>query len=338
MLRRRSNTQNISWFADQYSFGRLDLDPPYQRKSIWTLEYKKFFIDTVLNNYPCPTLFLNVDTSPEGSSLYHVIDGKQRLTTVLEYIRDEFKTSRNSNPDIADRYFSELTDEQKTSFFEYTFTIENISGASPGTLHEAFDRLNRNVAKLTDQELRHAKYSGIFINFVETISGDLIWKEIGISTPANVRRMKDVEFVSEIFLLIMHGIIDGKAEVLDYYYAEYDEEIPNESNIRIKYEGIKEIIKRLSLPYRETRLSNLADFYSLWAALLPYSEDPEKIDYSLTAKNIMHLMDEVMLAHKSDESATNKAHEYLNAARQGSNKASNREIRARILGECIITI
>lgn len=314
MLRRRSNTQNISWFVDQYSFGRLDLEPPYQRKSVWTPEYRRFFIDTVLNNYPCPTIFLNSELQPDGSTIYHVIDGKQRLTTVFDYLHDYFKTTRTTNTVIAEKYFSELDQDLKTEFFEYTFTVENISGADVATLNEAFDRLNRNVAKLSDQELRHARYNGAFITLAETLAGDPLWKEIGIATPANIRRMKDIEFVSEILLLTMNGISDGKADVLDKFYAEYEEIIPDEELHRERYERCKNIILDMGLPIKETRLSNMSDFYTLWAAI-SYKMDMI-INLDATKSNILSFLQEIDEVHKGLSSSSD-AVAYYNAVRQG---------------------
>ncbi len=338
MLKRRSNTQNISWFLDQASFGRLDLEPSYQRKSVWTAAYRKYFIDTVLNNFPCPSVFLNVEVKTDGTSLYHVIDGKQRLTTVLEFMKDRFKTAKTSSPEYADKYFSELTDDQKTNFYEYTFTVENISGADTALLNEAFDRLNRNVAKLTDQELRHAKFSGPFINLMETLAGDQLWRDIGIATPANIRRMRDIEFISEIFLLTMHGILEGKAEVLDKYYAEYDEGLPDEETHRENYELCKSYILGLNLPFKGWRFSNNADFYSLWAAILPLATSKASLNFDRSKQNLIRFMEEVNTVQEDSKNVTPEAFDYLNAVRQGSNKLQNRTTRANLLRECLIEL
>ncbi|MBP2644158.1 MAG: hypothetical protein H6Q67_2045 [Firmicutes bacterium] len=335
MIKRRSNTQSISWFGDQSAFGRLDMEPPYQRLSVWSSEYKKFFIDSVLNNFPCPTIFLNIETNPDGKTIYHVIDGKQRLTAIFEFIKDGFKTAKNANYDIADKYFSELTEAQRTEFFEYTFTVENISGATTTVLNDVFDRLNRNVAKLTDQELRHAKYSGEFISLVEALAGDPIWKDLGIATPANVRRMKDIEFVSEIFLLTMHGILDGKAQILDKYYAELEEAIPDVDVYRERYELCKRFISDLDFPFRDTRLSNYADFYSLWAAVDTLQQEKAKIDIEKSKESLLNFINDLNMAQSGDGEGS-KAYKYLNAARQGSNKAQNRKVRSDLLKECFV--
>lgn len=336
MLKRRSNTQNTSWFLDQLTFGRLDLDPPYQRKSVWTREYRQFFIDTVLNNYPCPPIFLNVETTSQGTSTYYVVDGKQRLTAIFDYIHDEFKTGKKSDPVFRDKYFSELSEELKTEFFEYSFTVENLTGASPEILNEAFDRLNRNTKQLTDQELRHAKFSGKFITLAETLAGDPFWREIDIATAAHVRRMKDIEFISEILILTINGVTGGNSDTIDSYYAKYDEEIPMEDQLRSNYENCKILIQSLHLFDVDTRFSNLADFYSLWAALLSFVKSNTEINIEETRKKLILFMDQVSLVNLGQKEPDSKFFSYSNAVRQGSNKAENRRIRTELLQECVV--
>lgn len=36
MSERRTTTQDITWFLDLFDSQKIDLDPPYQRRSVWT--------------------------------------------------------------------------------------------------------------------------------------------------------------------------------------------------------------------------------------------------------------------------------------------------------------
>ena len=88
LSKRRQNFQTVSWFWDLYQRKFLDLDPPYQRRSVWNQSYKDDFIDTVLLQYSSPAIFLYEEISPDtGLSKYHVVDGKQRLTAIFDFIR-----------------------------------------------------------------------------------------------------------------------------------------------------------------------------------------------------------------------------------------------------------
>ena len=78
---RKQNFQTIAWFWDLYQRDRLDLDPPYQRRSVWNQNYKNYFIDTILLGYPAPAIFLNEEISPDG--LDHVL--RSGWQTALDY-------------------------------------------------------------------------------------------------------------------------------------------------------------------------------------------------------------------------------------------------------------
>jgi hypothetical protein len=58
-MERKHSPQDITWFLDMHAKGQLDLDPPYQRRSVWSRTDKQYFIDTVLSNLPAPPIFLH---------------------------------------------------------------------------------------------------------------------------------------------------------------------------------------------------------------------------------------------------------------------------------------
>jgi hypothetical protein len=322
----------LSWFADQQRMGNLDLAPPYQRKSVWNNDYKVYFIDTILRNFPCPTIFLAVEISPSGLTKYHVVDGKQRLLTVFEFINDQFPTSAEySDPDYADKYFSQLPEKIKPAFWGYKFTIEYLKDANRAELNESFDRLNRNVARLNAQELRHARFAGTFISYVTQLSDDPFWKDMGQSALSRIRRMLDIEYVSEIFLVVMHGIKDGR-EHLDYYYAEYDDEIPSLEEARRKYEVCKSAIANLDI--FGTRYRNLADLYSIWSAMAElYDESAGKLELDIekTREDLMEFAQKV-----KEDAGAKKVQDYKLAVLQASNSLASRQKRENILKKLIV--
>ncbi|NHO83323.1 MULTISPECIES: DUF262 domain-containing protein [unclassified Micromonospora] len=326
-FRRSPNTQSASWFLDLNSARRLDLDPPYQRRSVWNIEYKQFFIDSLIRNYPAPTIFLQVDVSADAPTLYRVIDGKQRLTALFEFVEDKFQAPDTlSDLGLDSLYFSELPDDTKIALLEYVFAVENISKASPTELNEAFDRLNRNVARLNKQELRHARYGGEFLRKVEGLAEHPFWAQIGIATPARIRRMLDVEYVSELYVVSMKGSQDGK-DYLDYHYAANDSEIADEKRADENFVATQDILREIDdqFPLKATRFSNLADFYSLWVAVSDLVRSGSTVNVGLAKQGLEDF------AYEIDGQTTDRARHYLLAAVQGSNKKSNRDIRANIL-------
>ena len=123
-LERYAKSQDVSWFLDLYNQGKLDLNPSYQRKSIWNTKDKEFFIDTVINNYPCPAVFLYKDIDENGCTTYRVIDGKQRLSAIIDYSLNKFAYSKDTdNEDLVRKNFNELDTNYKKCFWNYSIPI-----------------------------------------------------------------------------------------------------------------------------------------------------------------------------------------------------------------------
>lgn len=52
----------IQWFLEIAAAGQLDLEPPYQRRSVWSEDYRRFYIDSILRDFPSPAIYLQVET------------------------------------------------------------------------------------------------------------------------------------------------------------------------------------------------------------------------------------------------------------------------------------
>lgn len=330
-FQRTPNTQTAGWFLDLDSARKLDLDPPYQRRSVWSDSYRQFFIDSILRNYPTQSIFLQTEVDPDKPTVYRVLDGKQRLSSLLMFCRDEFMTPDSlADLQIARKYYSDLPKSMRVRIIGYVFTVETVKFASAADLNQAFDRLNRNVARLNKQELRHAQYGGAFATKMENLAVDEFWSEVGLVTPARVRRMLDVEYVSELYIVAMSGTQDGK-DYLDDFYAENDDEIEDEAAVDRLFKRTKKYIRDVDqhLKLSATRFKNVADFYSLWTAACGLIRESQH----LPAKEAAAALTELLAELEAQESQ--RATEYLLAARQGSNKKPNRELRAEIISSVI---
>ena len=147
-MERRPNFQTIAWFNDVRRRGNLDLNPPYQRRSIWNQNFKDYFIDTVLLNLPAPAIFLYEDISPEGRSVHHVVDGKQRLTTIFEFIDNQFPVPDGAQIEsLHGLYFDSLPSDVKRKFWSYVLLVEYVPSDDEEGIKAIFDRINRNVAE-----------------------------------------------------------------------------------------------------------------------------------------------------------------------------------------------
>ena len=329
---RTPSPQTVSWFLDLDAAGRLNLDPPYQRRSVWSPQYRQFFVDSVVRNYPTQSIFIDRVVDPDHPTEYRVLDGKQRLTTLLMFLSNAFPAP-DSLDDIglSGKYYEDFEKPEKLRILEYLFTVEMVTNTATAELNQAFDRLNRNVARLNRQELRHAQFDGTFIRKVEELAEAPFWVEIGLVTDARRRRMLDVEYVSEFYAVCALGVQDGK-DYLDQIYADWEEEIPNAREANKKFADNVEFMQQLDsyLSIAATRFSNVADFYSLWATLILLRQSGQLGTPEDVAARLLDFALELETAE------TERGQKYLLAARQGSNKGANRTLRADTLAGVIL--
>ena len=70
----------------------IDLDPPYQRLSVWDTDKQRRFIDSVINGVDTPKLYfhdLNAGSRSGSKYRYSVIDGKQRILALWAFVSDQ---------------------------------------------------------------------------------------------------------------------------------------------------------------------------------------------------------------------------------------------------------
>lgn len=148
--------KNISWIISQKKF--IDFSPSYQRSgNIWDLKQKQLLIDSIINGFDIPKLYFHfMPQENENEEIYNyaIIDGKQRIETILEFIDDKFTLSKDfkllENPnnkyfDISGKKFSEidvLEPSVAARFLNYELLIVFIDTNNIELINEAFLRLN----------------------------------------------------------------------------------------------------------------------------------------------------------------------------------------------------
>ncbi|MEV7438828.1 DUF262 domain-containing protein [Streptomyces griseoviridis] len=333
---RRQTTQTIAWFRDLWARELLELDPPYQRRSVWNQSYKDYFIETLMLQYPAPAIFIYENMSADGIATYSVVDGKQRLSAIFEFTSNEFPVSEKSAIKRArGLVFNQLADEERKELWSYQFAVEYLPTTDDSTLNNIFDRINRNVARLTPQELRHARYNGQFARTCEELAEILpvvLAPDFPRFAPASRRQMKDVEFVTNLLLLTEEGVRAYSQDDLDREYGSREDDWPEQQRIDVEF---RETIRTMSeipselLSGNGKRLKNQADFYSLYGAILELSRQgdlPDKAGISECLTSFFNVVvnDE---ARMRDE----EAKRYFEAARSASNDALQRRTRIGII-------
>ena len=83
-------TYSVGHFVLEDARSAFDLNPPYQRASVWDLDRRRALIRSLPSlGIPVGGITLN-DRGPRATGLYAVVDGKQRIETLRAFVDDEF--------------------------------------------------------------------------------------------------------------------------------------------------------------------------------------------------------------------------------------------------------
>tara|TARA_Y100000034_G_scaffold136409_1_gene212708 strand:- start:14312 stop:15145 length:834 start_codon:yes stop_codon:yes gene_type:complete len=142
VLRKESVYQQISFhntileslIFNYYSFG-IDMSPSYQRDLVWTDEDKESLLDSIFNSIEIGKFVLIELPFKEKSPGYEILDGKQRLSTLIEFYEDRFKYKGLS--------FSELSNRDKSHFMDFSITLGKSEGIPLKDKIEYFLQLNQ---------------------------------------------------------------------------------------------------------------------------------------------------------------------------------------------------
>jgi hypothetical protein len=276
-----SSEQTAAWFFQQASADALTLQPPFQRKPVWTHRQKAPLIESLLLRLPVPEIYLQQKTTALGTTEYLVVDGQQRIRSLLDFVTggDESFDLRYVDDDSPwrNRSFSDFTDTERERLFSYKFGVRFLNNVTDEEVKDLFRRLNKHSVKLTAQELRNATYSGPLKRMAEQLAEDPFWSENRIVSPQGIRRMMDIEFTSELLIALLLGPQSGSPGAIDDFYEAYEDrdELPQQPILRRQFTRSLDTIQSLfsSDELRLSRWHNKSDFYSLFVALASFVKE-----------------------------------------------------------------
>ncbi len=143
----------ISDLYEWIQSGALVLAPEFQRSDIWQPSAQSYFIDTLLRDLPIPSIYIRVVTDRETRTSYRqVVDGQQRLTTIVKFIDGKLTLDKRSN-EFAGKSYNTLDGEDQERFLAYQVGVEQLFGADDDTVLGIFHRINAYGLSLNRQEL-----------------------------------------------------------------------------------------------------------------------------------------------------------------------------------------
>ncbi|BEP56743.1 hypothetical protein GmRootV118_39870 [Variovorax sp. V118] len=332
--------RTISWFQKAAQREELELAAPFQRNPVWTDKQKSFLMDSILQGYPIPELYMSDSVDSVGDEVHTVIDGQQRIRACLDYLAGGY---RLLGEDIQGQWkgkkFDQLSVEEKKIIFSYKFVVRILPAMNDADLRRIFSRLNRNVVALNEQELRNATYWGGFISTVQEMAdADEFWSEFGIFTAKDHRRMIDHEFIGELVAAYLHGP-QNKKDKLDSYYRDYEEDFEQRDEVMRVFRATTGEIRSLIPADQASRFRKKSDFYSLFLALVPYAREfPWPSDRREAAAKALakfgHEVTTLLAIEEADWKSQNKnAIKYARAVSRAATDKQNRIARQEALTE-----
>ncbi len=148
------NQLKIENLAAYFNDSVIDLTPPFQRGRVWPLKMRQALLNNILRGKPVPAIFL-YKAQVGAKNDYVILDGKQRLESILLFIgdqRDELKIKNwnsyifgrknrkqvhfKASVDGTFKTLNGLSDIEAAKFRDYSLSIIEIDFDEDVTLDE----------------------------------------------------------------------------------------------------------------------------------------------------------------------------------------------------------
>lgn len=144
----KTSPKSMQSLINDINKNRYNFDLPIQRRAgIWNRKEISLFVDSVLRLYPIYPALLNKHSD---TKILDVVDFKQRLTGLTDFVNDKFALSKDLKPividgieyEIAGKKFSKLDEAVQERFNTRDLTIITMVDATSEEICDIFDRIN----------------------------------------------------------------------------------------------------------------------------------------------------------------------------------------------------
>jgi Protein of unknown function DUF262 len=235
---------SIQTLLEQWD-NKLLILPEIQREYVWDNGKESRLIESLILNIPIPVLYF----SETQEAKYEIIDGHQRVRSIVRYLSNEFVLSGVA---VLREYkglrFHQLPDREQRFLRMRTLRTIIISVEShPNMKFEIYERLNTGAILLNAQELRNSVYRGSFNDLLRALSQNTTFRRI-IGTKVPRKRMVDEELILRFFAL--HSGLETYRTPLKRFLNNYMQRVRNGNpdeiaDLRSTFEGATNMVHAL---------------------------------------------------------------------------------------------
>lgn len=208
---------SVGEIINLYRDDELVIRPAFQRLFRWSTYQKSRFIESILLGIPIPSVFV----SQREDGVWEVVDGLQRLSTILEFAGELKKEDGSLRPpsvlvgtkyleSLDERTFEEgpapLESAQRIAFKRAKLDIKIVKEAATATTkYDLFDRLNSGGAVLSDQEFRNSLIvmsDATFLDWLESLRSLPAFQAAVSPSENQLSEQYDLELVVRFLALV----------------------------------------------------------------------------------------------------------------------------------------
>ena len=211
-MRIDNNNYSIVEILGMLERRELFVNTHYQRSSgIWPVGPSSYFIDTILESYPFPKIYMYeyLETTKQRIRK-EIVDGQQRIGTIQRFFNNEFRLVGDGSH--RGNRFMDLDEELQNEFLQYSVAVDVIRNAKRSEILQMFRRMNAYTLPLNAAEKRHSSFLGKFKWFVNELADQLneFFVEFGVFGERQILRMAEASFIADcIEVVLIHRTVRG---------------------------------------------------------------------------------------------------------------------------------
>jgi hypothetical protein len=340
--------QNQSTLRTYSERDSIKLDPDYQRYGdIWTLEKKQLLIDSIINNYDIPKIYFHVYSNKERSKTgieYAVIDGRQRMETIWQFIDGDFPLDKDFNYlrddeiDLSGLTYKDIGKQHpkiKIKFDSFTMPIIGVETDDLDLIEDMFSRLNEAVP-LNAAEKRNA-FGGDMAAAIRNTASHIFFRD---KVRFGNKRHQHSEVAARFLLLVeslrtQEKIIDTKKVILDSMTKKYRRGKKRDVNTIKK--RVLEVLREMNKVFARKDELLMAQGTMTVYFMIFYDAILDKKLGKISRRKLLSFRKLVKKNREAAEQDIEKANydllEFDRRTQQGTNDASSIKERVRILKE-----